>query len=176
MAIIYNGTQLTNIKFGDTQLKSVYYCDTSTSCCTLVWTDVDYYLDLMECCVYNAVGSLSTIICNCAVTQICLPSPFKLTQYWNGFCEVDCEALIDGNPFCLAVRVGYFSTFNQNMFDFRLQCNDTLVTIQPTYQHQAMCCYVSAHIFDKSQICAYVTQWMPWMREGFLNLLRCNGY
>lgn len=40
MAIIYNGTELTSLKFGDTQLTTVYYCDTRTTCCTLVFPDL----------------------------------------------------------------------------------------------------------------------------------------
>lgn len=40
MAIIYNGTTISpddNIRFGDTDLTEVWFCDTSTTCCTKVW-------------------------------------------------------------------------------------------------------------------------------------------
>lgn len=42
MAIIYNDTELTSLTYNGTELSEVWVCDTSTTCCTLVYKSYDY--------------------------------------------------------------------------------------------------------------------------------------
>ena len=81
MAIIYNGTQLSSLKYNGKNVDVVWVCDTSTTCCTKVFyppqrtiaaSIICPYSDVKSSYCYGATGSFgNTTICG---QQLCLYS------------------------------------------------------------------------------------------------------
>ena len=105
MAIVYNGTQLTNIKFGDTTLTAVYYCDTRAGTCTLVFPDISGIT--VPDCIQVGFPDIVYLNYNTAAIGdgICYPG-------FNILCKANCsnvcsyfECRSNGVPLCTCITV-----------------------------------------------------------------------
>lgn len=173
MAIIYNGTQLTNIKFGDTNLKEVWVNDTSTTCCTLVWTDVDYYLDLIENTMCSQIALSATCTYQCF--NVCLPVvTAQVARNSSGSCLTN--VVLDCNPYYVCSRIeSYNSGITAICF---VVVNEPIATVQRFMLvcGNYSCCRVTGITSADERVqCLY--SWVPYFRNCiFYELLRCNGY
>lgn len=173
MAIIYNGTNVSSIKFGDTSLKEVYYCDTSTSCCTLVWTDVDYYLDLIENTLCSQIALAASCTYQCF--DVCLPVLTTQTASSPTSTTIT-DRVIDCNPYYVCSRVLSYNTGLTAICFVVL--NEPIATEQPLILacgNYSCCRATGITSADERVQCLY--SWVPYFRNCiFYNLLRCNGY
>lgn len=78
MAIIYNGTTLSSLKYNGTNVDVVWVCDTSTTCCTKVFPSEPYcmpvsivnFCDICSVYCYGASGSFGSLFLG--GQQLCL--------------------------------------------------------------------------------------------------------
>lgn len=98
MAIIYNGTTLSNLTFNGVNVSSAYVCDTSTGCFTRVFPDnyeycmptsiICHYNDIDSVYCYGASGSFGdNAICG---QQLCL---YACTEYFCAYLDTSSTSL-----------------------------------------------------------------------------------
>lgn len=165
MAIVYNGTQLTNIKFGDTTLTAVYYCDTRAGTCTKVFpeTTLSYSYCEFQLPTFYVCGSKScsmygtsytwTICCGCVSSSICVDMHdiCHSTTLIRSACCVDssptCCGSVDGYNYCIStesvwsscvITTNAINCINDTVYNCSFSAN---TTVCPKYICTPLCVY-----------------------------------